>query len=281
MKTARDRGDVAEAARLDTQFQQLKSQVESWGVALNADGSVPNLNSVDLIADIKMDPAVASQQRAAELEALRISMEAAADAWAQEQALDPNSKVRKHIDEFLSNNVSYINNNQNLEIVVGYTYDAQGNEIPIKETLSDVIQKGFGSQAIQGKFVPDAVFKGQTSFDLQLTQNVTFDGHSYSKVKYKLDADGKNYVPYGVDAQGNEVEITGHPEYSSYKKEEFFETIRKKIAAGKVKKADAKTAVAVAADKGKTSSTHVRRTDYADKINRKRQSEDAKGGGKR
>lgn len=281
MNEARTRGDIVESARLDREFQQLKSQVEGWGATVNADGTVSNIGSVDLIADIKIDPAVASKQRAAELDALRISMEAAADAWAQEQALDPNSKVRKHIDEFLSNNVSYISNNKNLEIVVGYTTDAQGNEVAIKEALGDVIQKGFGSQAIQGKFVPDDVFKGQTSFDLQLTQQVSFNGSNYSKVKYKLDANGENYVPYGVDAQGNEVEITGHPEYSSYKKEDFFENIRKKIAAGKVKKAEAKTAVAVAADKGKTSSTHVRRTDYADKINRKRQAEDAKGGGKK
>ncbi|MBQ8533075.1 MAG: hypothetical protein IJ432_06605, partial [Clostridia bacterium] len=48
-------------------------------------------------------------------------------------------------------------------------------------------------QAVDGKFSPDAVFKGQTSFDLQLTQQVTIDGKSYGKVKYKLDSKGENY----------------------------------------------------------------------------------------
>jgi hypothetical protein len=70
-------------------------------------------------------------------------------------------------------------------------------------------------------------------------------------------------------------------EYTSYKKEDFFETIVKKIEEGKVKKANSKTAVASAADKGKNSATHIRNNEYSEKVSRKRQVEEAKGGGKK
>lgn len=278
----------------DAQYQQLKTAYEAeeaalrqkalvnnWDIEIGGDGSITNLDSVDLIADIKIDSAKARAERASQLEGLRIAMEAAADAWAQDKAAnDPKSKVRKYIDDFLSENYEYINKNQNTQIVVGYTTDANGNEVPIKETLAEAIARGFGDEAVNGKFVPNDVFKSQTSFDVELKQTLSFNGGTYKKIKYKLDASGDNYVPYGVDANGNEVDVSASSEFSTCRKEDFFENIRSKIVAGKVKKADAKTAVAVAADKGKTSAAHIRRTDYADKIQRKRQVEDAKKGGK-
>lgn len=240
----------------------------------------------DLIGDLKVDMAEARKARDKELEGLRIAMEAAADAWVQEESVNPGSKVAQTINNFVSENYEYINKHQNSQMVVGYEVDSNGEldyDRPIKETLADAITKGFGEAALSGKFNPQSTnpnFKHEKQFELVVSNDFEYGGVKYKTVSYKYDHNSKDYVPYVVDAQGKEIAVVGSTDYPIYKENEFFERVRESVTNGKIKKANSKTALAHASEKGKTSSSYTRGHDYADKIRRKQQVEDAKKGGK-
>lgn len=266
------RYDAAKSA-LDSAKSTLASRLTTHGISSD---TISDDGTFQMIGDIKMDSSVARRRRDDELEGLRIAMEAAADAFVHEKATDMTSNTYRDIASFLSERASYIGKNGSMQITVGY--DASGN--PIKETLGKVLEDSFGKSAQQGKFVPDEEFKKQSGIKIEFHSPVTQDGHDYKEVVYKLSADGNTYVPYGIDASGNEVELRAE-NCESYNKKTFFDIIAEKRTQGKVEKASSDTAVSRASDKGKTSATYIRNNDYAEKVSRKRQVQDAKGGGKK
>ncbi len=258
----------AERVSLENATSALNSLVSTskgFDITVDANGQM----QLDM-SDIKVDMQTAMAKRDKEVESIRIAMEAAADAFVQAKAQEKDSNTARDIQNFISQNADYIHDNANVEIVVGYEKDANGNtdySKPIKELLSAAIAKGFGKDAVdKGKFNPGSDFKAQAAFELETTH----DG----KITYKLEGD--EYVPY--DQNNNPVNSADYPRYSI---EDFFEkAIQRGVEAGKIKKANSKTAVAQAADKGKSSSTYVRTNDYADKVTRQRKAQEDKGGKK-
>lgn len=270
LEAARSRGDVMEAARLSTRYNELKSNVQGWGVTINPDGTMTGLDYSSLVGDLKVDVNQARIARDKEIEGLRMAMEAAADDFVRRKATDDSSNTYRDIATFLSDHASYIAANQDTSIVV----DLDTGQ---KQRLGDAIATAFGSSAIDGKFTvkgPEAAtfvseFSSQSDIKVELPA-----GSAYGdSITYKLE--GNSYVPYKSD--GTRINDST---YGVYEKESFFDTIARKIADGVVKKASADTAVTRVADKGKASATHVRNTDYADKVARKRQAEDGKSGKK-
>ena len=255
----------AETAALATETTTLESLVRSTaGVAatLGADGSL----KLDM-SDIKLDADKARAERARQVEALRIAMEAAADAWVHDKALDPSSNTARDIQLFLSDNAAYINEHATDQIVVGY----DANKNPIKQTISEVISRGFGSAAVRsGKFDltdPEQLkqFQSQSDFEIEVIGK--------GKIMYKLI--GNDYVP--VDANGNRI---NDPDLDTYSKDSFFESIRRGITNGKIKGASSKSAISKAADAGKNSSTYTKTHEMADKKIKQRQAQENKGGRK-
>lgn len=281
----------AEYSRLKTAYEaevaalERKALINDWDIEINADGSVTERN---LLKDIKIDVNKARIARDNELEGLRMAMEAAADEFVRQKAVDASSNTYRDIATFLSEHATYINQNQDMEIAL----DANGD---VKKKLSDVMIEAFGAGALQGKFTIDADVKttyannNSVKFELPKTEAIKVGSETYSNITYKLETvtgpDGKTkemYVPYGVDDNGNVgSKITGSTKFQQVEAASFFDVIAEKIASGSVKKATSETSVAKVADIGKASATYVRNTDYADKVSRKRQAEDAKGGGKK
>lgn len=262
------RYDAAKLA-LDGAKSTLESSLSRHGIS---NKTITDDGTFQMIGDIKIDPSVARRQRDQELEGLRIAMEAAADAFVHSNASDKTSNTYRDIASFLSEHASYIGKNGSMQITVGY----DSNNNPIKETLGKVLEDSFGKSAQQGKFVPDDDFKKQNGIKIKFTSSVTQGGQSYSEVVYKLEGD--KYIPYGVDASGGEVKLDP-ANCPSYDKKTFFDSIAEQKAKGIVDKASSDTAVSRASDKGKTSATYIRNNEYAEKVSRKRQVQDAKGGG--
>ncbi len=280
-------GKVAGNPEYDRAKRELDAAKATLGSTLSSHGISSSTISSDgefsMIGDIKLDPFTARQQRDSELEGLRNAMEAAADAWVHEKASDKSSNTYRDIANFLSENASYIGQNGTLQITVGYEKDAHGNDDytrPIKQTIDDMMRQSFGKLASQGKFEPDQDFKVQTGIKVDLSSEVTIDGHNYNQVVYKLSDDGKTYVPYGVDQSTGQEVVLSDGSYPKYSKDNFFKVVAEKITSGEFKKSSSDTAVSRASDKGKTSATYVRNNEYADKVSMKRQTEDAKSGKK-
>lgn len=260
------------ARELETAVTAMNTQMANAGLG----GRVSANGSIDFFDGIKIDMAAATAARDAELEALRIAHEAAADAWVQKQANDINSNTARDIQAFLTEHAAYIAKNSNSHITVGYRLDASGNPDytqPIRETLASVVSTAFGGDAVRGNFVPDATFRGQSSFVLDLKTDISVGGSSYSSVTYKKE--GNSYKPYVVDSNGNETAVTSG-EYPTYSESDFFTAIKEGVTRGKIKKANAKTAIAIGADKGKTSSVYVAREELAPKNQQIRQNQDKK-----
>ena len=282
LQAARARGDVGESARLATQFNDLKSSVERWGVTVNADGTMTGTDYSSLVSDLKIDVNQARIERDRELEGLRMAMEAAADEFVRQKATDASSNTYRDISTFLSEHATYMSQNQNMDIVVDL-------DTGKKERLGDVITRTFGTGALDGKFTVTGDFKtsfeGQNSvkLDLPTSEHITVGDTTYSSVTYKLEkvtgADGKTtemYVPYGVDKDGKESAITTSEKFKPVKTDSFFDVVAEKISSGVVKKASSETAISKASDIGKTAATHIRNNDYAEKVRRKRQAEEGK-----
>lgn len=248
---------------LDSARTALESRLNSSGLAVLKDDNV-----VLDMSDIKVDVATATTERAREVEALRVAMEAAADAWVHEQATKTGSNTNRDIQLFISENASYINEHQNDSIVVGYDGDT-----PIKRTVSDVIKEGFGERAVtHGKFeFADA--SERTKFSNQTDYEIEYSDSKIGKVKYKKE--GSSYVPYDKDGH----RITD-PAYEVFDANTLFEGIRRGVASGKLKGASSKSAISKAADAGKQSSTYTKTHDLADKKLIQRQAQENKGGKK-
>lgn len=270
-------------ARYDQAALELSQAVTNMNAQLRSVGFDQDLvtadGNMDFFAGVKVDMAKASAERDAQLEGLRIAMEAAADAWVQGKALDPNSNTARDIQAFLTDHAAYIADNRNSQITVGYQLDANGNPDytkPITESLGAAISTAFGSAALNGKFVPDDVFRGQASFVWDLKTSVNVSGTDYSKITYKqTEVNGSTvYVPYVVDSNGQETAVHS-TDYPTYSEQEFFTAIKENVVRGKIKKTDSKTAVAIGADKGKTSSVYVAREELAPKNQKIRQSQDS------
>lgn len=265
---------------LDAAKSTLESTLASHNISA---ATISDSGEFNMIGDIKMDQFTARQKRDQELEGLRNAMEAAADAFVHEKAMDVTSNTYRDIATFLSEHASYIGQNGSVQVTVGYEKNKDGSDDysrPVKMSIDDMMRQSFGQAASQGKFTPDDVFKAQSGIKLEFVNRTTIDGHAYKNIVYKLSDDGNTYVPYGVDdITGREVSLTPGS-YPSYKKEEFFKVIADKITNKEFKKASSDTAVSRAADRGKTSATYVRNNDYADKVSMKRQTEEARSGKK-
>lgn len=254
---------AAAATALELERNSLKTLVQTKGsIATTVDDGG---NLVLDMSDIKVDEKKAREERARQVEALRIAMEAAADDWVNKKAMEKDSNTNRDIQLFLSENASYINQHGTDRIVVGYDGDN-----PIYKTIADVISEGFGAEAARsGRFVVDEntkkLFANQTSFEIDLAGR--------GKVMYKLQGD--EYVP--VDADGKKLNDSTLQTYSA---SNIFEEIREGITRGKIKGASSKSAISKAADAGKSSSTYTKTHELADKRNRQRQEQENKGGKK-
>lgn len=276
-----DPGYSAALADFNAAKSDLRSTLSSHGLS---DSLVTDDGNFDLISDLRVDVAKATRKRTQELEAIRLSMEAAADAWVHEQAMDVSSGTHKDIATFLSEHAVYSSQNASAQITVGYELDSSGKpdySKPIKDSLKNVMEEAFGSGALQGKFIPNepnSTFKDQNGINVKLSAKIQQGGHDYDTVTYKLEGD--KYVPYVVDEHGNVGGKVSSSVLREETKADFFDSLVQKITEGKVSKASSDTAVSRASDKGKTSATYVRNNDYAEKIWRKR-SQDSKNGGKK
>lgn len=269
LKAGNARYDAAKAQldlskqSLDSARTALENKLSTNGLAVLKDDNV-----VLDMSDIKIDVATATAERAREVEALRVAMEAAADAWVHEQATKVGSNTNRDIQLFISENASYINEHQNDTIVVGYDGDT-----PIRKTVSEVIKQGFGERAVtHGKFeFADAAeknkFSSQTDFEIEYSDS------KIGKVKYKKE--GSTYVPYDKDGH----KITD-PAYEVFDEKTIFEGIRRGVESGKLKGASSKSAISQAADAGKQSATYTKTHELADKKLIQRQAQENKGGRK-
>lgn len=267
----------------DDALRKLTDAKNALNAGLAAAGvgvSIGDDNVFDMWRGLKKTEAemqAARRARDNEAEGLRMAMEAAADEFVRTKAMDKSSNTYRDISTFLSEHASYMAQNQSMDIVVDLDTQA-------KEKLGDVITRTFGQGALDGKFTitPEfkASFESQNGVKLDLPKAVNVNGVDYKSVTYKREGD--EYVPYCVDDSGKVgPKITGSDKFKPVKTESFFDVIAEKIASGSVKKATSETAVSKASDIGKTSATHIRNNDYAEKVSRKRQAEDAKGGGKK
>ncbi|MDE5888419.1 MAG: hypothetical protein K2H20_00190 [Bacilli bacterium] len=259
----------AAKAQFDLSKQSLENVRNTLKSKLNATG-MASLNDDKIVldmSDIKVDVATATAERAREVEALRVAMEAAADAWVHENAAKAGSNTNRDIQLFISENASYINEHQNDSIVVGYDGDN-----PIKKTISEVIKQGFGEKAVtSGKFeftttAEKDSFTSQRDFEIEYA-----DGKG--KVIYKKDGD--YYYPYDKDGK----KITD-PAYEVYEEKSIFEGIRRGVVEGKLKGASSKSAISKAADAGKQAATYTKTHELADKKLIQRQAQENKGGKK-
>ena len=284
-KKAGDREYDEALRRLTDAKTALNAGLAAAGVGV----SIGDDNVLDMWRGIKKSEAemqAARRARDNEAEGLRMAMEAAADDFVRRKAMDESSNTYRDISTFLSEHASYMSQNQNMDIVVDL---GTGR----KEKLGDVITRTFGDGALDGKFTLSDDFKvqfgSQNSVKLELSKPIKIGSSEFTDVTYKMetvkDADGKDvqmYVPYGVSKDGTVGgKITGSEKFKPVKTESFFDVIAEKIASGSVSKATSETAVSKASDIGKTAATYIRNHDYAEKVSRKRQAEDAKGGGKK
>lgn len=260
--TARNNLTAAQAT-LESQRNSLKTLVQTKGTVASLVDDTGNL--VLDMSDIKVNERQAREERAKQVEALRIAMEAAADDWVNKKAMEQGSNTNRDIQLFLSENAAYINQHGTDKIVVGYD-----GENPIYKSIADVISEGFGTEAAKnGKFVIDdktkELFANQTAFEIEIA------GHG--KVMYKLE--GSDYVP--VDENGARINDATLQTYSAAN---IFEEIREGITRGKIKGASSKSAISKAADAGKSASTYTKTHELADKRNRQRLEQENKGGKK-
>lgn len=251
--TAQTNYTAAQAA-VQTALTNLNNELHSNGVGANINYVVGATGNLEIdMSDIKVDMTTAMQQRDAQLEGLRIAMEAAADAWVQEQAQDKSSNTYAAIQKFISDQATYISQNASTQLVVGY--DEHNN--PIYETLETIMEKGFGKGAVDGKFNPDEAFKDTRGYELETKDK--------RKLLFKYDKASKTYK--GTDPSGQALTLT---------QEEMIKYISENVTNGKISKASVKNAITEAADKGKTASRHVANNEYAEKIQRKSDLEQGK-----
>lgn len=232
---------------------------------LRADGTI----EVEM-GDIKIDQAKARAERDRQLEALRMSMEAAADSFVMGKATDQSSNTYRDIQKFITENIAYINKHSNSEVVVGYEKDANGDDDyskPIRKKLSDFLEDALGANVVsEGRFT----FKDRDERD-KFTNQEEYEFEMPDKTKVVYKKEGNQYKAY--DQDGNLAQGYGAVDEGS-----FFEFMRQKIADGTYKKVGANTAITKLGDAGKVAANYVRNNELARKMQIQRQEQENKGG---
>ncbi len=217
--------------------------------------------SVDVIAKrSEGELAQARMDLQSKLKATRDAMEAAADAYVARELGDETSNVYTIYQDLLNDNAAYIAEN----LTTKFTVDKNGTQ----RTVQEIISSAFGDAAAAGGGISTSTASGQNSFDLTVNgSTVTFNYDTREKINNQPNPNYKKYV----SSDGSTV----------YGQEEFFNHVFEVLDKDKTASVKAKTASATSADEGKFASKHIRTSrEYVDKVTRKRQAQENKGGKK-
>lgn len=181
--------------------------------------------------------------------------EAAADAYVAVELAKEGSIVRNQLQTFISENASYLTQNADRSITIGFNDDGT----PKKQTVREIVGGSFGRSAIDnGVISTDAVIQNNI---MTVTDSSGFERKF--RMEYTKDSNGKVTGYNYVDEADSSVKFSP---------EDFFGKI---IATAQ--KAEASTRVTEASKTGKEAANAIPLTqEYMDKVTRKRQAEEGK-----
>lgn len=181
--------------------------------------------------------------------------EAAADAYVAVELAKEGSIVRNQLQTFISENSSYLTQNADRSITVGFNDDGT----PKKQTVREIVGGSFGESAIDNGIIStDAVIQNNI---MTVTDSSGFERKF--RMEYTKDSNGKVTGYNYVDEADSSVKFSS---------EDFFGKI---IATAQ--KAEASTRVTEASKTGKEAANAIPLTQkYMDKVTHMRQNEEGK-----